>query len=134
MENNNQPFLKFSDYLSEENIKSRFMQNVKKSENGCWIWKKHVGTDHYGQFWKDGSAKPAHKVAYELFRGKVPAGKLLMHKKGCSRSCCNPAHLTVGTKQTNNDQTARDGHSRNQNTGTLKGSPLNTGDRKPHKN
>ena len=120
----------FQEYIAEQhgNMKNRFLEKVTKCKNGCWTYTAHQGTDHYGQFWKDGVARPAHIVAYELFVGPVPKGQLLMH--ACdNRKCVNPEHLVPGTKQENNDDTSAKGRSRNQHTGTLAGSPNDVGDR-----
>lgn len=124
------PLKTFREFVAEQhgNEQQRFIQKVKMTPSGCWRYTAHTGTDHYGQFWKDGEARPAHIVSYELFAGPVPKGILLMHKCD-NRWCVNPEHLEPGTKQTNNDDTAAKGRSRNQFTGTLRGSPKNTGDR-----
>ena len=118
----------FLSFISEEkkSLKARFMSGVKKQSNGCWSWTKHSGTDRVGQIFNDGQARPAHRIAYQVFKGAIPAGKLLRHTCANSR-CVNPAHLKVGTKAENNRDTVRDGHHRNQHTGTLKGSPKNLG-------
>jgi hypothetical protein len=42
----------------------------------------------------------AHRAAYTLVHGKVPDGKLVLHK--ChNRACCNVKHLYVGTHADN---------------------------------
>lgn len=106
---------KYLEYIQEENLKSRFMEKVKKLDNGCWKYSAHKGTDLYGQFWKDGSARPAHIVSYELHKGSAPKGKVLMHS--CNhRWCVNPAHLKPGTKEQNAEHTVKSGRNRNQYT------------------
>jgi hypothetical protein len=120
----------FCEYIAEQhgNEQQRFIEKVKLLKDGCWKYTAHTGTDHYGQFWQDGVARPAHIVAYELFVGPVPKDQLLMHT--CDRRwCVNPEHLVPGTKQQNNDDTAEKGRNRNQHTGTLPGSPNDVGDR-----
>ena len=109
----------FCEYIAEQhgNEQQRFIEKVKLLKDGCWKYTAHTGTDHYGQFWQDGVARPAHIVAYELFVGPVPKDQLLMHT--CDRRwCVNPEHLVPGTKQQNNDDTAEKGRNRNQHTGT----------------
>lgn len=105
----------YLDFIKEENLKSRFMEKVKKLDSGCWKYSAHTGTDLYGQFWKDGSARPAHIVSYEMHKGAAPKGKVLMHT--CNhRWCVNPAHLKPGSKEENAEHTVKSGRSRNQHT------------------
>lgn len=122
----------FLDFLTEEkqkSDKSRFMEKVSKQSNGCWKYTAHKGTDDYGQFYHKGRARQGHRVAYELFKGSVPSGKVLMHT--CNhRWCVNPAHLKPGSKKENNIDTAKNGHSRNQHSGPLANSPKGKGLRK----
>ena len=120
----------FREFVAEQhgNEQQRFIEKVKPTKDGCWEYTAHTGTDHYGQFWQNGVARPAHIVAYELFVGPVPKGQLLMHTCD-NRKCVNPEHLVPGTKQENNDDTSAKGRSRNQHTGTLAGSPNDVGDR-----
>ena len=78
------------------------------SENECWIW---IGNSQHGGYgyisWKSKSV-PAHKLIYELLRGPVPPGFVLMHR--CeNKPCCNPAHLRIGTDEENHLHTTGHG-------------------------
>lgn len=75
----------------------------------CHPWTGSVkDANGYGQFWapsphtgKD-SARSAHVVAWELHNGMtVPEGKIVLHNQGCCKTCCNPAHLRLGTHAEN---------------------------------
>jgi hypothetical protein len=81
----------------------RFWEKVRKT-NGCWEWTGAKNKKGYGVF----SNKPAgnvfaHRVAWEIYHGKIPAGMCLLHSCNNS-SCVKPGHLRVGTKQDNNEQ------------------------------
>lgn len=69
--------------------------------NGCIRWKEgHAHKGGYGMFFYRGSMKVAHRYAWELANGPIPAGKQVNHK--CDvRNCVNPEHLYLGTQMDN---------------------------------
>ena len=72
------------------------------SPNECWEWSKYkyVGKGAYGRTKYGGKTWIAHRLAYYLTHGEIPIGLLVCHK--CDNpSCCNPAHLFLGTPQEN---------------------------------
>lgn len=67
----------------------------------CWEW---VGSSYngYGKF-NTGKKKIkwAHRISYEIFKGKVPKNLHIDHV--CkNRSCVNPNHLEAVTQKINN--------------------------------
>ena len=71
--------------------------------DACWPWTGAIDTHGYGSYrW---SLRPlhrcsAHRIAFILQRGAVPAGLELDHL--CrNRSCCNPGHLEPVTHSEN---------------------------------
>jgi len=69
-------------------------------ETFCWEWKGLYDHDGYGKFRTKNSYIGAHRIAYELVRGKIPEGMELNHI--CrNRKCVNPNHLEVVTHQEN---------------------------------
>lgn len=70
-------------------------------EVGCWIWPRSKIPLGYGWVYirKSGSIY-AHRLAYSLVNGNIPAGMHVCHT--CDNpSCCNPAHLWLGTPREN---------------------------------
>lgn len=81
-------------------ILERFLDKVEilgHSPGGCWVWLAHRDKDGYGTFSvSHGETKQAHRVAYELFVGKVPADLVVCHR--CNHTyCVNPDHLRIDT-------------------------------------
>ncbi|MCC6314201.1 MAG: HNH endonuclease [Thermomicrobiales bacterium] len=75
----------------------RFWSRVEITP-GCWLWTGAINEDGYGHFRYGGirTMRKAHRVAYRIIRGVLPAGKVLHHT--CDqRRCVNPAHLVPMT-------------------------------------
>lgn len=78
------------------------------TESGCWIWiralkgKGWETGDGYGACWFSGAYHYAHHLAWEAYRG--PSNGLHVLHTCDIPSCCNPAHLRLGT----NDDNIRD--------------------------
>lgn len=54
----------------------------------------------HGQIWENGKTALTHRVAFEYKHGFIPEGMVVMHL--CDNpACCNPDHLTLGTKKDN---------------------------------
>lgn len=85
----------------------RFLANVQvNGPDECWPW---IGglSNGYGTFLVNGTKKGSHVFAMERVLGSpVPAGKYVCHKCD-NRTCCNPAHLYVGTAKDNGADMSR---------------------------
>lgn len=80
-------------------LPDRFWSKVNKTET-CWLWTGALGRNGYGQFFWDGQARAAHRLAYEDLVGPIPKGLQLDHL--CRvRHCVNPAHLEPVTAREN---------------------------------
>lgn len=79
----------------------RFMSKVSPEPNsGCWLWLGTGTKQGYGFFWDGANFVRAHRAAYRLFRGNIPAGLHIDHL--CRVRCCvNPDHLEPVTCKEN---------------------------------
>lgn len=94
--------------MSSVSFRERFLNNVMWTES-CWIWMLSENHHGYGQHEGQG----AHRTSWELHRGVIPEGMLVLHKCD-NRLCVNPAHLYLGTPKDNTQDMIRKG--RNSNT------------------
>jgi HNH endonuclease len=85
---------------TENNREYVLARAVVDEETGCWNWRLSLNWQGYGRASRSRGSTIAHRVAYEAFRGPVPAGLQLDHL--CrNRACCNPDHLEPVTSREN---------------------------------
>src|SRR5436189_4715793 len=80
------------------NLRERFIEKIGPGDlHTCWRWQSGHIPGGYGVITIGvGKIQLAHRVAYELFIGPIPAGLTLDHvaARGCTyRDCVNPLHL-----------------------------------------
>lgn len=84
-------------------LEERFWAKVDRTggPEACWLWSGKVNNG-YGEFCTGGAKwERAHRVAYELVVGPIPAGLCVCHR--CDvKLCCRPSHLWLGTRADNN--------------------------------
>lgn len=93
-----------------EQIAERFWDKVNKLR-GCWEWDgwKSRSTG-YGGYSANGKQDVAHRWAWQITNGAIPAGQHVLHKCD-NKICVNPAHLYLGNARQNYiDMMARQGH------------------------
>lgn len=92
-------------HVIPQRVVDRFWSRVTVSTtNECWEWKMSSGSHGYGQVGWSAQGRNymvlAHRVAYEIAKGPIPADLTVDHI--CRhRRCCNPAHLRLLTNLEN---------------------------------
>lgn len=62
----------------------------------CWEWEGRKNQAGYGRW----AGTMAHRVAYELVHGPIPADQQVRHRCD-NKPCCNPHHLLIGSQSDN---------------------------------
>lgn len=80
----------------------------------CWLWTDALTSEGYGTFSRGGKQYGAHRIAFELSQGEIPAGIEVDHM--CfTRHCVRPIHLRAATHKQNQEN--RKGAQRNSKSG-----------------
>lgn len=93
-------------------VAERFWPKVDTSggPSACWNWTASKKSGGYGKFSKGGDNgwMLAHRAAWEMTNGPIAVGAVVCHS--CDNpSCCNPAHLFLGTQAENLSDMRRKG-------------------------
>jgi len=81
-------------------LRQRFDEKwVSEPNTGCHLWTAGADEKGYGYF-RAGKMRRAHRTAWEIKNGPIPAGMCVCHK--CDTpACVNEAHLFLGSKAAN---------------------------------
>jgi len=118
---------------SDEQTRELLGTRVVKTDDGCHLWSGYITEWGYGRISHRGVARSAHRVAYLLATGSLPADMdvdHLCHTRDDScpggvtcrhRRCVNPDHMELVTRAENSRRafpvrrpTCKNGHERNE--------------------
>ncbi len=88
---------------------ARFLDMIdKRLPHECWEWTGWCNSQGYGLVSIFNSNFMAHRLAYAVEHGPLSSHSLVCHS--CDNpTCCNPAHLWLGTHADNAQDSARKG-------------------------
>ena len=66
--------------------------------DACWIWTAGTDNNGFGQMYTDRGPVKAHRAAWTIYCGPIPAGMLVLQSCGY-KLCVNPRHLGLGTRE-----------------------------------
>lgn len=97
----------------EVTTKKFMTSRVRVVASGCWEWSHSLMSNGYPAVWHKGVVTGGHRVAFELWVGPVPDGKMVCHKCD-NKKCINPEHLFCGTGSDNQQDSVSKGRHKNQ--------------------
>jgi hypothetical protein len=73
------------------------LKRRRETPDGCWEWTGSIGLQGYGQYRTEETSLYVHRVAYELYVGRIP-DEMVLHHTCHNRRCFNPTHLKPTTR------------------------------------
>jgi hypothetical protein len=84
-------------------IKAKLLERIKLVDSGCWLWQAKIENTGYGRMHIGNNVYDmAHRVSYNVFKGKIPIGRKRVIDHKCKvLACVNPEHLRLVLQRTN---------------------------------
>lgn len=82
----------------DEKIRQRIINNIKETDNNCWIWQKTKTPLGYGTMSYKGYKQYVHRVSYTVFKDSVINKDMNVIRSCKHRDCVNPNHLLLDKK------------------------------------
>jgi hypothetical protein len=95
--------------MTDTQLKEWMETQYDLNDNGCWIWRHGKNPYGYGIIRYKRKDIKVHRLYWVLSGNPLQEDLHILHGKGCSTSCFNPEHLTVGGAQQNALDRHRDG-------------------------
>ena len=94
-----------------QSVRARLIAHSRRMKSGCVEWTRSRVYNGYGRINVDGIICRAHRVAWEVERGRIPDGAHVLHH--CDNPpCINVEHLYLGSPAINAMDKSRRGRVR----------------------
>lgn len=81
-------------------VAERLAAGAVRTPDGCLTWQRAKSSRGYGDLWANGRLQRAHRVAWELANGSIPADLTVDHL--CrTKACVDPTHMEIVTREEN---------------------------------
>lgn len=97
---------------TDRQIRDLWAKIDTRGPGDCWPWTGGRNSSGYGakRMSVDGKhvSRLVHRMVWEIFNSDIPDGLVVCHK--CDvKTCCNPAHMFLGTHKDNTQDMMRKG-------------------------
>jgi hypothetical protein len=98
--------------VSEADRLEWYKNNACDIVDTCWLWSKEIGADGYGRVKYKGQKHMSHRIMWMLANNKNTSDLEQLKQNGLvirhicpadkpNKACCNPEHLTTGSRSEN---------------------------------
>jgi hypothetical protein len=81
----------------EQALARKLAARSRRTRSGCLVWQGVSSAEGQGRVWWQGRYQSVGRLAFELAKGPVPRGAMVLHRCGCTL-CIEPRHLFAGSQ------------------------------------